>query len=222
MRRFLNLLRRLCGRSRIGSSGAKTTTKQQAITSRQHPRTRARRVRVRAVPDTSWDDVGIESPNSIDPSVRLVVSLFETLDFEQLFRRTGIRIGPDGMLAKRRIGAQGRLENQRLPLFVELGPEDRSATLSALMSPAQPDGSPWYVPRAYLNELSVNPNLTWVTGQSRIGWGRRLERHGKGLRYLIAEQAGGNRQQAGHQSDQCSKPAAAVSRRLVTRHRPAR
>jgi hypothetical protein len=88
------------------------------------------------VPDTSWDDLGIESPNSIDPSVRLVVSLFETLDFEQLFRRTGIRVGPDGMLAKQRIGLQGRLENQRLPLFVELGPDDRSATLSALMSPA--------------------------------------------------------------------------------------
>jgi subtilisin family serine protease len=100
------------------------------------------------VPDTSWDGLHIDS-NRIDLNLRLVVSLIEARDFEQLFRRTGIRVGADGVLVQ-----------PRLPLFLQLD----SATLSRLMAtPLEAHDFALRIPLAYLNELSVNPGLTWAT-----------------------------------------------------------
>jgi len=115
------------------------------------------------VPDTAWDDLGIE-PSSIDPNLRLVVFLFETLDLGQLFRRTGIRAGPDGALGK-----------QRLPLFLELGSSDRSFpdTLSELASAnLERNGFVLRNTRAHANGLLQNQKTIWITAQLELEQGR--------------------------------------------------
>ena len=64
---------------------------------------------LKLVDDASWAELHID-PQRIDPGIRLVASLIDVGDSEQLYRRTGMRLGADGAIA-----------NPILPLFVEIG-----------------------------------------------------------------------------------------------------
>jgi len=72
----------------------------------------------RRLPNPGYDSSGItlgttraiDPPGALDPNFCLVVSLFEALDFEQLFLRTGIRVGSDGKVRKPKTTAVSRVE----------------------------------------------------------------------------------------------------------------
>lgn len=107
---------------------------------------------LKLVSDTSWDELGIE-PGRIDPGVRLVASLIDVRDADQLFRRTGMRLNADGTVV-----------NPRLPLFLEVAPENRMATLARLAeSKTSEQGFSVSISPAYLAEAEANPHLRVVT-----------------------------------------------------------
>jgi subtilisin family serine protease len=106
--------------------------------------------------DHSWDDEGIGPLSALDPNFCLVVSLFEALDFEQLFRRTGIRVDHDG-----------KMRNQTLPLFLEL--KERNAAeanmLPGLLKKLLRQGVNLRIAPAYFDEVANNLKLRHITGQ---------------------------------------------------------
>jgi subtilisin family serine protease len=107
------------------------------------------------VSDDAWDS-GIAE--RIEPALRLVVSLIKARDFEQLFRRTGIRVESPPV--------RGR---PQLPLFLELDRSSRAQTLARLMiTSQQEDGFALKIPRAFANELEDNPELAFLS--ARFEW----------------------------------------------------
>ncbi|HET7731280.1 MAG TPA: S8 family serine peptidase [Usitatibacter sp.] len=103
------------------------------------------------VPDTSWDGLGIE-PGQIDPGVRLVASLIDVRDADQLYRRTGMRLAADGTV-----------ENPDLPLFLRLAPGNRMTTLERLVQAKTTEhGYSVSLAPAFLTEARSNPRLDVV------------------------------------------------------------
>lgn len=108
------------------------------------------------VPDTSWDHLDIDA-RRIDLNVRMVASLIEVRDFEQLFRRTGIRLGAHA------------LPDAWLPIFIGLGHDHWMGALEQLESAdIGTNGYAVHVPRAYQNKLLAATNPAVVTG--RFEW----------------------------------------------------
>jgi hypothetical protein len=111
------------------------------------------------VPDTSWDSLGIDPPSALDPNLCLIVALLEASDFEQVFRRTGIRVNDDGKIKK-----------QRLPLFLELRPRTGIDVdfIPKLIETLAGDGVQLSIAPAYF-DAGTNPKLTHITGQLLLG-----------------------------------------------------
>jgi subtilisin family serine protease len=129
------------------------------------------------VDDTSWTGLDIDT-GRIDPGIRLVAALIDAGDAAQLFRRTGMRLGADGMIA-----------NPSLPLFLEIGPDRRTEVLEALGGARiESQGFSLSFARAYLKEVESNPRLRVIA--ARFGWSQRpiamSSEGGRGLRHAIA------------------------------------
>ena len=132
---------------------------------------------LKLVDDTSWNELGIDTQR-IDPGIRLVASLIDAGDATQLFRRTGMRLGADGAI-----------KNPSLPLFLEIGPDHRAATLEELgKAKIESQGFSLSFALAYRKEVERNPRLRVMA--ARLAWSQRpiarpTER-GRGLRDAIA------------------------------------
>jgi subtilisin family serine protease len=115
---------------------------------------------LKLVRDTSWDHLGIPTDRTdrIDPSLRLIASLIEARDFVQLFRRTGLWAGEGATPAQ-----------SWLPLFIEIEPTGRRATLSTLTNATiRRTGFLVKIPSAYREEMQQNRHLEVVT--ARFDW----------------------------------------------------
>jgi len=111
------------------------------------------------IPDTSWDGLGIDPPSALDANLCLIVALLEARDFEQVFRRTGIRVDKDGKMIK-----------QRFPLFLELRPRTGIDVefIPNLLQKLAADGVHLWIAPAYF-DAGTNPKLTHITGQLLLG-----------------------------------------------------
>ena len=106
-------------------------------------------------PDYTWDNFGID-PSALDPNFRLVVSLLEELEFEQLFLRTGIRVDHDGTV-----------RHQELPLFLELSERAGIETefIPNLLKKLEPQGVILRVARSYSDDVGNDPRLRYITAR---------------------------------------------------------
>ncbi|HET7730175.1 MAG TPA: S8 family serine peptidase [Usitatibacter sp.] len=136
---------------------------------------------LKLVDDTSWSELGID-PHRIDPGIRLVASLIDAGDAQQLFRRTGMRMQ-----------AGGKIENPSLPLFVEIGPEQRSRVLEDLAgAKIESQGYSLSFAPAYLKEAERNQRMRIVP--ARLAWSQgpvvAFTESGVGLRRAVARLLG--------------------------------
>jgi subtilisin family serine protease len=94
--------------------------------------------------DSSWNDfLGPEQRARLDPNIRLVASLIDLGDSEQIFRRTGLRVSSDGVL---RHGV--------LPLFLDLVPGKKADTLAEITTQIQDVKG-----KLHLNDVAVKDVL---------------------------------------------------------------
>jgi subtilisin family serine protease len=136
---LLRLGRRLLGRSGRGKAHQGAPEARKAF----HTEPSA----LALAEDHSWDNVA----TSLDPSLRLAVSLIETRDSIQLFERTNIDIGPTSKA------------EQFLPLHLDLNRTFDRETLQELT------GLGLSIPEMYLDEAEHNPELRAVTARLRLG-----------------------------------------------------
>lgn len=100
--------------------------------------------------DKSWQEVGVE-PHRIDPGLRMVASLLDVGDAEQLYRRTGMRLSAERMVS-----------TPQVPLFVELASGDRKEILATLAQKADEAGFWIDIPAAYVEEEARLPAVTSI------------------------------------------------------------
>lgn len=120
---------------------------------------------LKLVDDKSWNDLHID-PGRIDAGIRLVASLIDVGDGEQLFRRTGMRLEDDGTI-----------KAPNLPLFLETPRGSTAAVLTVLASidiakEQEKQGISLSFAPAYIAEAERNERVTVVP--ARLGWSRKL------------------------------------------------
>ena len=129
---------------------------------------------LKLVDDTTWTTVDVRQ-SEVDPGLRVLASLLDACDAQQVYARTGLDI------TRKR-----SLEAPRIPVMVRIaagGSRQTLALIERLMA-AKVEAQRFAldVPRAYVDEASRNPRLAVITG--RLGW--KAGKDAMGLRHAVA------------------------------------